>query len=253
MRFNHKTRVKLGQTAFLLFSLVGLEVVVQTGLISGLILSAPSTTALKLWEDLNGTELWTSLLTTGMEFFLAFLISFTLGVSLGILFFHFQLLRSAIEPILLAFYAAPSILLYPVFLTLFGLGSATVVSVAVVTGSIPIIVNISVALAGVEPIFIKLGRSLKATPRQMFWKIMVPAATPTIFTGLRLGLTFTLVSVSAVEFITYSGGLGKVVSWRYFIFDTEGVFSGIVFIITIAVLMNSLLGRTEARIRTRWT
>ena len=253
MRFNNQTRVKLGQTAFILFALVSLEIAVQTGWISGLILSAPSTTALKLWEDLNGTEIWTSLLTTGMEFFLAFSISFTLGVSLGILFFHFQPIRTAIEPILLAFYAAPSILLYPVFLTLFGLGSATVISVAVVTGSIPIIVNISVGLAGVEPIFIKLGRSLKATSRQMFWKIMVPAATPTIFTGLRLGLTFTLVSVIAVEFITYSGGLGKVVSWRYFIFDTEGVFSGIVFIITIAVLMNSLLGRTEAHIRTRWT
>jgi ABC-type nitrate/sulfonate/bicarbonate transport system permease component len=56
-----------------------------------------------------------------------------------------------------------------------------------------------------------------------------------------------------VEFITFSGGLGKMVSWRYFLFDTEGIFSGIVFVILIAVLMNGLLRRTEERIRKRWT
>jgi NitT/TauT family transport system permease protein len=124
---------------------------------------------------------------------------------------------------------------------------------AIVFGSIPIMVNVSVGLAGVEPIFVKLGRSLKASRWQMFWKIMLPAATPTIFTGLRLGMTYALVGVIAVEFITFSGGLGKMVSWRYFIFDTEGIFSGIVFIILIATLMNALLRRAEDHIRTRWT
>jgi len=42
------------------------------------------------------------------------------------------------------------------------------------------------------------------------------------------------------------------ISWRYFIFDTEGIFSGIVFVLLIAVLMNALLRRAEERIRTRW-
>ncbi len=86
----------------------------------------------------------------------------------------------------------------------------------------------------------------------MFTKILLPAATPTIFTGLRLGFTYTLVGVIAVEFITFSGGLGKMISWRYFIFETEGIFSGIVFVLLIAILMNALLRRAEERIRTRW-
>ena len=182
----------------------------------------------------------------------AFLISLVLGMFFGILFFRFRLFRAAVEPPLLAFYAAPTILLYPVFLTLFGLGSATVVSMAVIFGSIPVMVNVGVGLAGVEPIFVKLGRSLKASRLQMFTKILLPAATPTIFTGLRLGFTYTLVGVIAVEFITFSGGLGKMVSWRYFIFETEGIFSGIVFVLLIAILINAVLRRVEERIRTRW-
>jgi len=253
MDVKHQTRIRLGQVGFLFVFLGILEAVVRGGFISVLILTSPSAIALRAWEDLRGAELWSGLQTTAMEFSLAFLISLFLGVVLGVLFFRFQILRSAIEPLLLALYAAPTILLYPVFLTLFGLGSAAVVSMAIVFGSIPIMVNVSVGLAGVEPIFVKLGRSLKTTRWQMFWKIMFPAATPTIFTGLRLGFTYTLVGVIAIEFITFSGGLGKMVSWRYFLFDTDGVFSGIVFIILIAVLMNHLLRRTEDRIRARWT
>lgn len=253
MARNYRSRVRLGQIAFVFLLLAALEAVARAGLISVLIISSPSAIVLKVWEDINGAELWTSLRTTGMEFSLAFLISLILGILLGVLFFRFRLLGSAIEPLLLAFYAAPTILLYPVFLTLFGLGSAAVVSMAIIFGSIPILVNVSVGLAGVEPIFVKLGRSLKVTRWQMFWKILLPAATPTIFTGLRLSFTYTLIGVIAIEFITFSGGLGKMISWRYFVFDTDGIFSGIVFVILIAVLMNHLLRRTEDGIRRRWT
>jgi NitT/TauT family transport system permease protein len=253
MAVKHQTRIRLGQMGFLLVFLGTLEGIVRGGFVSALILTSPSAIALKVWEDLRGAEVWAGLQTTAIEFSLAFLISLFLGVVLGALFFRFRILGSAIEPLLLALYAAPTILLYPVFLAVFGLGSAAVVSMAIVFGSIPIMVNVSVGLTQVERIFLKLGRSLQASPGQMFWKIMFPAATPTIFTGLRLGFTYTLVGVIAIEFITFSGGLGKMVSWRYFLFDTEGVFSGIVFIILIAVLMNHLLLRTEDRIRARWT
>lgn len=253
MSVKHQTKIRLGQIGFLLILVAVLEVIVRGGFVSALILSSPSAIAIKIWDDLRGSELWASLQTTAMEFSLAFLIALMLGVLFGILFYRFRLFGSAVEPLLLAFYAAPTILLYPVFLTLFGLGSGTVVSVAVVVGSIPIMVNIRVGLSQVEPIFIKLGRSLNASRWQMLRKIMLPAATPAIFTGFRLGFTYTLVSVIAVEFIIFSGGLGKMVSWRYFTFDTEGIFSGIVFITVIAAFINSLLGWAENAIRARWT
>lgn len=253
MSIKRRTKIRLSRLGFLLLLLATIEFVVRAGLVSVLILSPPSAIFLKVCEDLRGIELWTSLRTTAMEFVLAFLISLIAGVPCGILFFRFRLLASAVEPLLLAFYAAPTFLLYPVFLTLFGLGSATVISMAVVLGSIPIMVNVNIGLSGIEPVLTKVGRSLRATWWQMFWKIMLPAATPTIFTGLRLGFTYALVGVIAVEFLTFSGGIGKMVSWRYFIFDTEGLFSGIVFVILIAVLMNHLLRRAEDRIRARWT
>jgi len=60
------------------------------------------------------------------------------------------------------------------------------------------------------------------------------------------------VGVIAVEFLLFSGGLGRMVSWRYFIFDSEGMYAGIAFVIVIAALVNGVVRRIEDRIRTRW-
>ncbi len=245
--------IRFGRIAFILLAVAALEAMVRAGLINQLVLSAPSRIALKMWEDVLSGELLAHLQVTLLEFGAAFAIALPLGAACGILFFRFRLLGTAVEPLFLAFYAAPTILLYPVFLALFGLGSAAVIGMAVVFGTIPIMVNVSAGLTGVERIYVKLGHSLKATPGQLFWKIMLPAATPTIFTGIRLGFTYAFVGVIAVEFLLFSGGLGRMVSWRYFIFDTEGIYSGVVLIIIVAALANSLVRLAEDRVRARWT
>ena len=252
MRRSSQVGIQLGRVGVVLLALLAMEGVVRGGLVSKLILSAPTTIAVKSWEDIRTGELWQAIRLSSIEFGVAFAIALTIGMTLGLVFYRFRRIGSAVEPLLLAFYAAPTILLYPVFLTLFGLESGAVISIAVIVGTIPIMVNVSAGLVGVERIFIKLGRSLRATPWQMFWKVLLPAATPTIFSGIRLGFTYCLVGVIAVEFLLFSGGLGRLVSWRYFIFDSEGMYSGIALVIVIAALVNSLVRRIEDRIRARW-
>jgi ABC-type nitrate/sulfonate/bicarbonate transport system permease component len=56
----------------------------------------------------------------------------------------------------------------------------------------------------------------------------------------------------AVEFLTFSGGLGRMVSWRYFIFDTNGLYAAVALVIVVAAVVNSLLRAAEGRVRTRW-
>lgn len=247
-----RRNIWFGRLAFILLVLGALEWMVRAGLINRLVLSAPSAIALKMWEDILTGELLDHLKVTAFEIAVAFLIALPAGAACGILFFRFRLIGAAIEPLLLAFYAAPTILLYPVFLALFGLGSTAVICMAIVFGTIPIVVNVSAGLSGVERIYVKLGLSLRATAWQLFWKVMLPAATPTIFSGIRMGFTYAFIGVIAVEFLIFSGGLGRMVSWRYFTFDTEGLYSGVVMIIIIAAVVNSVVQLAENRVRARW-
>ncbi len=246
---SRKLAIRLGRVAVILVVLLALEAIVRAGLVSRLILSPPSTVAVKAWEDVRNGELAAHLGATALEVSVAFVVALLLGTGLGTLFFRFRLVGAAVEPLLLAFFAAPTILLYPVFLTLFGLGSPAIVSMAVVTGTIPIMVNVSAGLVGVERVYVKAGRSLRAGPWQLFWKVMLPAATPTIFAGIRLGFTYTFITVVAVEFLIFSGGLGRMVSWRYFIFDTDGLYAGVAAVIVIAALVNRLVRLAEDRVR----
>jgi NitT/TauT family transport system permease protein len=245
--------IRLGQLAFVAAFFLALELLVAIGIVSQLLLSRPSQVAIRLWEDIGSTELWQAIATTVREVTIALILTLLIGIALGYSFFRFGTLRRAAEPILVAFYSAPAILLYPIFLTFLGQGSATVITMAVIVGSTPIAINMATGFAGIEPIWRKVGRSLNATPAQMLTRILIPAATPIIVTGFRLGLTFALIGVVSLEFLTYSGGLGRLISWRYYIFDTDGVYSAIVLVAMIAITVNSLLTGLEQRVRGRWT
>jgi NitT/TauT family transport system permease protein len=252
MPVSRKAKVRIGHIAFFVACFLLLELLVLAGTINELVLSRPSRVALRLWLDIEGKEFWESLATSVVEVSIAVVISMIVGSMLGLAFYRLQTFRRAVEPGLVAFYSAPALLLYPVFIAVLGPGSATVITMAVVLSSVPIAINIAVGLAGIEPIWRRVGRSLQATPQQMLLLILVPAAIPTIVTGFRLGLTFALIGVISLEFLLYSGGLGKLVSWRYFVFDTDGVYSAIVVVSGIAILINASLNLLERSVRRRW-
>jgi NitT/TauT family transport system permease protein len=239
------TRIRLGHLAFVLALAGTLEAAVASGAISRLILARPSDILVNLWEDLGTEELWRAIATTLIEMIAALGLSLTIGGGLGLALWRFGLARQALEPILVAFYSAPALLLYPFVMGFLGQGSGTVITMAVIMGSIPIAINVAIGFAGIEPIWSKVGRSMCATRSQILWRIMVPAAIPVIVTGFRLGLTFAMISVIAIEFLTYSGGLGRLISWRYFTFDTVGVYSSIMLVMTLAMALNTSLNKLE--------
>ena len=87
------------------------------------------------------------------------------------------------------------------------------------------------------------------TGRQLFWKVQFPAAVPTVFAGIRLGIIYTLVNVIGIEFLINFGGLGYLVSDSYDKFDIPGMYAAIVFIILVSAVFFLVLGIAQRRIR----
>ena len=77
---------------------------------------------------------------------------------------------------------------------------------------------------------INVGRSFNLTPSQLFWKIQLPAALPTIFIGFRLGLIFALINVVGVEFLINFGGLGQLINDLAERYDLPGTYAAICFV-----------------------
>ena len=77
---------------------------------------------------------------------------------------------------------------------------------------------------------INVGRSFRLTPAQQFRKILLPAALPSIFVGLRLGLIFAMINIVGVEFLINFGGLGQLINELAERYDLPGTYGAICFV-----------------------
>src|SRR6187401_3242445 len=115
------------------------------------------------------------------------------GVALGMFLYRFDLWRRATETWVAAVASAPTVLMYPLFLVIFGRSMWTIIMMGFVAGLPPVILKTVEGLSTTRSVLINVGRSFNLSPTQSFTKILLPAALPTIFVGIRLGLIFTLI------------------------------------------------------------
>jgi NitT/TauT family transport system permease protein len=171
------------------------------------------------------------------------------GISIGALLHRFDLLREATETWVAAAASAPTVLLYPLFLVIFGRNTATIIAMGFVAGLAPIILKTLEGLCATRGVLINVGRSFNLTPSQQFWKILFPAALPTIFVGLRIGLIFTMLNIVGVEFLINFGGLGQLINEMADRYDVPGTYAAILFVVLISVLMFIVIERLERWLR----
>jgi ABC-type nitrate/sulfonate/bicarbonate transport system permease component len=171
------------------------------------------------------------------------------GIAIGILLYRITLLRQATETWVAALASAPTVLMYPLFLVIFGRSAWTIIMMGFVAGLPPVILKTIEGLSGTRAVLINVGRSLKLTSPQMFIKILFPSALPTIFVGLRLGLIFTLINVVGVEFLINFGGLGQLINDLAERYDLPGTYAAICFVILVSVVFFMITERVERWLR----
>jgi NitT/TauT family transport system permease protein len=171
--------------------LVAVEVLIRIGVINRYIVPLPTQIAaaferVALDEDIAGRDR-----LTFIEAFVAGAMITIIGVLIGMLLYRFPLWRRATETWIAALASAPTVLMYPLFLVIFGRSAWTIIMMGFVAGLPPVVLKTIEGLATTRTVLVNVGRSLKLTGLQLFTKILFPAALPTIFTGVRLGLIFT--------------------------------------------------------------
>ncbi|HEV7866886.1 MAG TPA: ABC transporter permease subunit, partial [Chthoniobacteraceae bacterium] len=127
----------------------------------------------------------------------------------------------------------------------FGRTSLAIVVLAITTAALPIILFTQQALSNVGSTFLKVGASLKLSEWETFRHILLPAAAPTIFTGLRIGLTFVLIVVVSTEYILQIGGLGNFIAEVSLMFQASQLYAGVTLVIAMSALFVALTYKLE--------
>lgn len=229
--------------------LAAVEAMIRLGAINRHVVPLP-TQILSAFEQIIAEEgvLHRFLLTAG-EAAMAGLLLAAVGIPVGVLLYRVRLLRLAIEGWVTAMAAAPLVLIYPLFLVIFGRSPWTIIMIGFASGLIPVIIKTLEGLRTTRPVLIDVGHSFNLSSAQQFSKILLPSALPTIFVGVRLGLIFALINVVGVEFLINFGGLGQLINELAERYDLPAMYATICFVILVSVLFFIALERAERWLR----
>ncbi len=219
----------------LVAAIVVAEALIRIGAINRFIVPLPSQIALAFGRVIVEEDIAGRFRLTFLEALAAGAMITVVGVSLGLLLFRINILRRATETWVAALASAPTVLMYPLFLVIFGRSASTIIMMGFVAGLPPVILKSIEGLTATRRVLINVGRSFNLTSAQLFTKILFPSALPTIFVGIRLGLIFTLINVVGVEFLINFGGLGQLINDLAERYDLPGTYAAICFVILVSV------------------
>ncbi len=225
------------------------ELLIRAGLINRFIVPMPSEIIAAFPRVIIEENVLSRFLLTAGEAFAASILVTVFGVAGGVLLYRYYLLRLATETWVAAVAAAPLVLMYPLYLVIFGRSALTIVMMGFTAGLAPIILKTLEGLSGTRRVLINVGKSFNLTRSQQFWKILFPAALPTIFVGLRLGMIFSLINIVGVEFLINFGGLGQLINELAERYDLPGTYAAICFVILVSVCVFVVMEKLERWLR----
>jgi NitT/TauT family transport system permease protein len=222
---------------------------VDAGWVNKLIAPAPTSIAQSI-EGLFAEEgLSLRFVQTFSEALTAAILAIVVGVPVGFWLHRATWAGRAYETWVASMASAPIVVLYPLYLVIFGRNTATIIAMSFCTGLPSIVLKTKEGFDGTRRVLVNVGRSFNLTESQLFWKIMFPAAVPTIGNGVRLGLIYCLISVVGVEFLINFGGLGELIDDLAQRWEIPSMYGAILFVMLTSVVFFYITERVERWLR----
>jgi ABC-type nitrate/sulfonate/bicarbonate transport system permease component len=187
-------------------------------------------------------------LTTLKPLLIGLVVSIILGVGLGVLMGLSRASEWLLAPIFIVAQAAPLAALIPILTFAYGIGLASKVLTVCIMAMPVIVLNALGAVRSTPASLIEMGRSFLGSRRQIISKIILPAASPVIFAGLRLGSAAAFIGIILAELLITPTGIGDLITYNQSIADYPKMYAAIFSILVFSVLFIELLERLEIRV-----
>jgi NitT/TauT family transport system permease protein len=213
---------------------------------------APPSLVLRTLPELFGdpkvaAAIGTAVLEMVTAFVLAVIVGATVGVAIGLT----TLGRRAFFPFVLLLFGLPQVVLLPLVILIFGLGHASRIAFGFTHGVLPIMVTTITGMRSVSPLLLASARSQGAKQTQILRHIIFPTMVATVFTGLRLAMSLTLLGVILAELFVSTNGIGNYTQIFAETFNPGKLYGLILILAVTAVALNEIVGLVEQRF-SRW-
>jgi len=212
------------------------------------VLPAPSAIVMvsKDWAP----ELLFNSFVTLRETVVGFLIALVLSIPLAVVIAFTTTVRRIIYPILLGLQSVPKVALAPLVVLWLGIGNWPKIVIVVLVCFFPILVNVVAGFEAVPRNMLDLMRSLRASEAVTFRRLRVPIATPHLFTGCKIAITFAVIGAVIGEFVAAQEGLGYLILISTAQSQTPLAFAAIILLTVISVVLFYAIELLEKRMVT---
>jgi ABC-type nitrate/sulfonate/bicarbonate transport system permease component len=209
---------------------------------------APTTIGWVLADRFAAGDLGAHTLVTLTRLGAAFAIAAVPAVPLWLLMGIARPVRDAVEPYIAFIFPVPKITLLPFLLIVLGVGEPAFVLTGALSAFFQIVISTLAGVQTMDPRLLEVGRNYGAHGARLFRKVILPAALPAIFTGLRLGLGLALVALVAVEFIAAKSGLGHLVYRHWQMLSTPEMYAAFALVGALGLVLTRGLRALQARL-----
>ena len=174
-------------------------------------------------------------------FFYALMLSYGIGLAVGVWMGVHRLSGAVGEPILISLYTLPKVTLYPVVLLIFGLSLSGRVTFGAMHGVLPVALLTMNAIRNIPPVYLRSARTLQLSRWQTILTVLFPATLPEVISGLRIGFSLTLLGVLLAEMFAAKHGLGSLIINAMQLMQAEEMVTIAVVLFAFAALANATL------------
>jgi ABC-type nitrate/sulfonate/bicarbonate transport system permease component len=210
-------------------------------------LSTPSAILAALWEIALTGELFVALAASLYRVSAGFALGTAAGIVVGLAAGITPAVRHFFDPLVAFLYAIPKIAFLPIFLLLLGLGHASKIAIIAFSCFFPVFIASRHAVLSINRLFVWAAQNMGTPRRTIFFRVIIPAAAPALFAGIRIALAHAFVVLFAAELIGSKAGLGTIISYgeewvRFYL-----MFAGIVCFAALGFLGDRLLLAIRSR------
>jgi sulfonate transport system permease protein len=230
-----------GRLVLLLAILLGAELGVRYQVLSPLFFSSPTEIFAVLKVQLAQGTLLNDIWITVFETLLGLIAGSLLGLALGLILPQLRLLSQVIEPFLMTLNGIPVIVIAPLFVLWLGIGIFSKIGISVYIVFFSMFIPVYTASLRLEREYVDALHVMGASRWQIFWKVIVPSALPSVYTGLKIGAGLALIGAVIGEFVASRAGLGHMILYASGTLDTASLYLGIIILALFAVALNLII------------
>lgn len=202
---------------------------------------------LNKWSDKrpDGSTLGRHILTSLQIAIYGFLAGGIIGIPLGITMAWNRKVDNIVKPLFDLVRTIPPIAWIPIMILWLGIGAKAKAGIVFLSAFIPCVINSYSGIANTNKVHLWVAQTFGASRMQMLFKVAIPSALPSMFTGLKLSLNNAWATLVAAELLGASSGLGYMMQMARMLVRPDLIVVGMLTIGTIGLLMSAILDKVE--------